>query len=97
MNNPIRKIYRFYCRYVYNLLENIGSEENDYGVDDFPETIKIDGVDIDDINIDYIYDSIKDGIGDTVIGDIDIDYYDDVDDGNYGNTSCHVFKQGLQN
>ena len=80
-----------------DLLENIGSEENDYGGDEFPETIKIDGVDIDDINIDYIYDSIENGIDDTVNGDIDDDFYDDVDDGNYGNTGCQVFKQGLQN
>ena len=82
--------------YIYILPgENIGSEEYDYGGDDFPETIKIDGVDIDGINIDYIYDSIKDGIDDTVIGDIDGDYDDDVDDGNYGNTGCQVFNWGL--
>ena len=41
----------------------------DYGGDDFPETIKIDGIDIDDIDIDYIYN----GIDDTVFGDTDDD------------------------
>ena len=61
------------------------ANRTDIGDYDFPETIKINGNDIGDIDdVDDVFDSIKDYIDDTVIsdGDIDADYQGGFD-GNY--------------
>ena len=77
---------------IWEPVQSNFANRTDIGDYEFPETIKINGIDTDDIDDVDLFDSINNDVYDTVISDGDIDGdYDGDFDGNYDATVVFRF------